>query len=135
MDKVSPQKRSEIMSRVHSKNTMPELILRRLIFSLGYRYRLHVSTLPGKPDLVFPKKKKAIFVHGCFWHSHINCVKAKAPKSRLEFWIPKLKQNAIRDQRNQSELSALSWQVLVVWQCELKDMALLKNKIIFFLNK
>jgi len=122
------------MSKVRSKNTSPELKVRKLVFSLGYRYRLHGKNLPGKPDLVFPSRKKAIFVHGCFWHYH-GCKKGQLPKSRLDYWLPKLLANRKRDAANISALTHLGWQALVVWQCEIKDVEELKETIIKFLNQ
>jgi len=122
------------MSRIHSKNTAPEIAVRRLVYSLGYRYRLHSNELPGKPDLVFAKRKKVIFVHGCFWHMHPNCPKGRPPKSKLEYWLPKLKKNRSRDLRLQRKLRSQKWGVLIVWQCELKDIEKMKYKIVKFLD-
>jgi len=112
--------RSHQMSLVRSRDTKPEMIVRRLVHSMGYRYRLHGSNLPGKPDLVFPSRRKVIFVHGCFWHRHPdpNCWRARLPKSRQEFWIPKLEGNATRDTRNITALEADGWGVMVVWECQ-----------------
>jgi len=134
MDRLSVSRRSEIMSRIHSKNTAPEIAVRRLVYSLGYRYRLHSNELPGKPDLVFAKRKKVIFVHGCFWHMHPNCPKGRPPKSKLEYWLPKLKKNRSRDLRLQRKLRSQKWGVLIVWQCELKDIEKMKYKIVKFLD-
>lgn len=122
------------MSKVRSKNTSPELAVRKLIYSLGYRYRLHGKKLPGKPDLVFPGRKKVIFVHGCFWHYH-DCKKGKPPKSRLGYWLPKLLANRERDKANISALHNLGWETLIVWQCEVKDFEKLKETVTVFLNK
>lgn len=108
------------MKAVGTKDTGPELALRKLIHRAGYRYRLHEKKLPGRPDLVFPGRHKAIFVHGCFWHGH-GCSKGKAPKSKLEYWGPKLVANKARDARNIAELRQLGWGTLVIWQCELTD--------------
>ncbi|MBS4050628.1 MAG: DNA mismatch endonuclease Vsr [Methylomonas sp.] len=121
------------MSKIRSKNTSPELAVRKLVFSLGYRYRLHGKNLPGKPDLVFPGRKKVIFVHGCFWHYH-DCKKGKPPKSRLEYWLPKLQNNRERDAANISALTDLGWEVLIIWQCEVKDLEKLKETVTEFLN-
>jgi DNA mismatch endonuclease, patch repair protein len=118
-DHVSKAKRSKMMAGIGSKNTRPELIVRKLLFSLGYRYRLHSKTLPGKPDLVFPSRKKAIFVHGCFWHGH-RCRKGQPPKSKLKFWLPKLEQNKERDRRNILLLRYRGWASKVIWECQLK---------------
>lgn len=133
MDKFSLSKRSEIMSNIRGSNTRPEIAVRKLVYALGYRYRLHVRKLPGCPDLVFRKKKKVIFVHGCFWHAH-GCKKGLPPKSNLDYWLPKLEENKHRDSRNISELKALGWKVMVIWQCELKDVELTKQRLISFLS-
>ena len=132
-DHVDQAKRSLIMAAVHSKNTKPEMVVRKLVFGLGYRYRLHVASLPGKPDLVFPGRRKAIFVHGCFWHRHTNCRYATSPKSRVEFWEAKFAANVARDRRTNRELRRLGWSVLTVWQCQLKDHGKLMGKLDDFL--
>lgn len=134
MDRVDSQKRSEIMSKVQQKDTAPEMVVRCLVHSLGYRYRLHSKQLPGKPDLVFSGRKKVIFVHGCFWHGHDGCTKGRPPKSRQEYWLPKLKANKERDARVVEELKTLGWRCLVVWQCEVKNLEMLKMNIIEFLE-
>jgi DNA mismatch endonuclease (patch repair protein) len=135
LDPLSVEERSERMGRVKSKNTLLELEVRRLIFSLGYRYRLHASNLPGNPDLVFRKKKKAIFIHGCFWHRH-NCSSGKrVPKSRLDFWIPKLRENKKRDKAKQQALSKLGWTFLIIWECEIKNKETLVSRIKNFLSE
>jgi DNA mismatch endonuclease (patch repair protein) len=133
MDRLTKQRRSEIMSRIRGKDTVPELKVRSLIHKLGYRFRLHSKTLPGKPDLVFSGRKKIIFVHGCFWHGHEGCPKGKLPKSKLDYWEPKLSENKRRDMKALRELKAEGWKALVVWQCELKDIEKLKSRIIEFL--
>lgn len=122
MDSVSRKKRSEIMALVRSKDTRPEMAVRKLVWGLGYRYRLHLRDLPGCPDLVFPGRRKVIFVHGCFWHRHKGCALARLPKSRLDFWEPKLESNALRDRRNKRALVRQGWEVLTVWECELKNI-------------
>lgn len=134
MDTRSPKQRSAIMSSVRGKNTAPELAVRHLVFGLGYRYRLHSKHLPGRPDLVFPGRKKAIFVHGCFWHGH-GCDKGRLPKSRLEYWQPKIDANRNRDARQTVELNALGWKVLTLWQCELKDPRQVAIKVKGFLGR
>lgn len=134
VDSLSPKERSEIMARVRSKNMRPELVVRKLVFALGYRYRLHAKDLSGHPDLVFRPRKKIIFVNGCFWHRHSNCVLARMPKSRLDFWEPKLEGNRLRDQKNNQELAREGWKVLTIWECELKDMARLGLRIARFLD-
>lgn len=118
MDNLSKRDRSERMSRVRSKDTKPEMEVRRLVYRMGFRYRLHVSGLPGKPDLVFPRLGKIIFVHGCFWHQHPGC--GRQPKSKLSFWLKKLSQNRERDLRNQQELRRLGWKILILWECQLR---------------
>jgi DNA mismatch endonuclease, patch repair protein len=132
-DTRSPAQRSRIMASVRQRNTGPEWAIRRLLHSRGYRYRLHAKHLPGKPDIVFPRWRKAIFVHGCFWHGH-DCSKGRAPKSRLEYWGPKLVANRRRDERVIAELAELGWKVLIVWQCETKDVETLLEKLWVFLQ-
>lgn len=134
MDTITPDERSEIMSRVRSKNMRPELLVRRLVFAMGYRYRLHVRKLPGCPDLVFSPRRKVIFVHGCFWHLHQNCSIARMPKSRLDFWKPKLEGNRDRDEKNKRKLAREGWKVLTLWECQLGNTARLETKIRKFLD-
>ncbi|MCC6425860.1 MAG: DNA mismatch endonuclease Vsr [Phycisphaerales bacterium] len=117
-DRLTEAQRSKNMSRIRSKDTGPEMVVRRLVHAMGFRYRLHVRSLPGKPDLVFPAKHKAVLVHGCFWHSHRCKEGRRSPKSRVEYWGPKIARNADRDRQNQRRLRALGWSVLVVWECE-----------------
>ena len=121
------------MQAVRSKDTGPEQKIRRLLHGLGYRYRLHRRDLPGKPDLVFPSRKKAIFVHGCFWHAH-GCRYGRPPKSRLEYWLPKLEKNKARDADKLSRLEELGWRVLIVWQCEMEDIGALADSLHCFLE-
>jgi len=119
-DVLKPDQRSRCMSAIRDRDTAPELLLRRLLHSLGYRYRIHYSRLPGKPDVVFPKRRRAIFVHGCFWHRH-NCKAGRSsPSTRRAFWTKKLQANRKRDRRQMLELRRLGWKVLTVWQCQLK---------------
>lgn len=134
MDNLSPAERSEIMARVRGKNSRPELFVRKLVYALGYRYRLHVRRLPGCPDLVFRKLRKVIFIHGCFWHRHKACALARLPKSRPEFWIPKLEGNKERDVRNKRALVREGWKVLTIWECELKDTGRMQRAIRRFLD-
>jgi DNA mismatch endonuclease (patch repair protein) len=110
------------------------MLVRRLVFAEGYRYRLHDRRLPGNPDLVFRSRRKIIFVHGCFWHRHDNCPLARTPKSRLDFWEPKLQANKERDARNEKRLVEEGWKVLTIWECELKNMDQLKQTIRRFLD-
>jgi DNA mismatch endonuclease (patch repair protein) len=136
MDNLTPAQRSERMGRVKSKDTKPEMWVRRLVHGMGYRYRLQVSALPGKPDLVFPKYRKVIFVHGCFWHRHPdrNCKLARLPKSGKGFWLNKLQSNYNRDLVKQQELRKLGWGILVIWECELRNQKLVESKIGAFLQ-
>ena len=134
VDNLSPSERSETMARVQSKHTRPELLVRKVVSALGQRYRLHAKDLPGCPDLVFRKLRKAIFVHGCFWHRHSNCALARLPKSRLDFWGPKLEGNKARDQRNRRALAKLGWKVLTVWECQLKKPVRVETRIGRFLD-
>lgn len=133
MDRLSKQRRSEIMSNIRSANTTPERAIRSLLHKLGYRYRLHSKKLSGRPDLVFPGRKKVIFVHGCFWHGHEGCLKGKLPKSNLDYWQPKLEGNKRRDLENRRKLESEGWGVLVLWQCELKNVEKLKSRVTEFL--
>jgi DNA mismatch endonuclease (patch repair protein) len=121
-DKLSEERRSENMRRIKSKNTKPEVLLRSVLHRMGYRFRIHVNNLPGKPDIVFPSRKKVIFVHGCFWHMHPDngCVDARLPNSRKEYWIPKLNRTKQRDREHIQKLTGQGWTTLVIWECELK---------------
>ena len=119
-DNHSKETRSFNMSKIRSKNTKPELKVRKFLFSEGYRYRLNVSELPGKPDLVLPKYKTVVFVHGCFWHGHQNCKYFITPKSNQSYWVPKIEKNIFRDKESTAKLTSLGWHVLEVWECELK---------------
>src|ERR1700722_6837944 len=117
------------MAKIRSKDTRPEMLVRRLLYALGYRYRLHAKDLPGRPDIVFRGRRKVIFVHGCFWHLHQGCKIARMPKSRLEFWVPKLEANKQRDTRNKRALGKEGWKVLTIWECDLKDTDRLEQRI------
>jgi DNA mismatch endonuclease (patch repair protein) len=134
MDTLSPEQRSERMSRVRGRDTKPELLIRKALHARGYRYRLHDKKLPGTPDLSFPGRRKAVFVHGCFWHMHEGCPLARMPKSRLEFWRPKLEGNRARDAVKLDQLRALGWDVMVVWECQLRELDGLVTRIESFLN-
>lgn len=120
MDKHSKEVRSYNMSQIRSTNSKPEIIVRKYLFSKGLRYRKNVKTLPGKPDIVLPKYKTIVFVNGCFWHGHKNCKYFVMPKSNIEFWNEKISRNISRDEEIHRELSAAGWNVIVVWECELK---------------
>lgn len=123
------------MRAIAKKNTKPELLVRKRLHALGYRFRLHRADLPGTPDIVLPKMRVAIMVHGCFWHQHPGCKLAKLPKSRTEYWLPKLERNAVRDQQAISDLQALGWQVLVVWECESRVPDKLDERLIRLLPR
>jgi len=127
--KVSEQ-RSRNMSAIKSKNTKPEIKVRKVLHSMGYRFRLHSKDLPGSPDIVLPKYKTVIFVHGCFWHRHENCKYASTPKTRQEFWNKKFKENIKRDSEIQDKIKNLNWRSVVIWECETKNMENLRDKII-----
>lgn len=134
-DRFSPEIRSKTMSRIRSKDMVPEMVVRRLVYGLGYRYRLHRSDLPGKPDLVFSSRKKIILVHGCFWHQHTECRDGHVPKSNINYWVPKLERNVQRDREVLENLENMGWDVLVVWECELKNPESLSGRINQFLSK
>jgi DNA mismatch endonuclease (patch repair protein) len=132
-DTRTKEQRSHIMKSVGSRDTGPELTVRRLLHRLGYRYRLHRRDLPGRPDIVFPVRRKAIFIHGCFWHGH-DCEKGKLPKSRAEYWTAKIKTNQGRDARAIAGLEDAGWQTLSVWQCELKGLDTIARALREFLG-
>lgn len=126
--------RSEVMARIRSKDTGPELKVRRATHSLGFRFRLHRKDLPGTPDLVFPKLNIALFVHGCFWHQHPGCRRATVPKTRTEFWDAKLRRNVARDRDARQHLEASGWNVHAIWECECRDDQALKAKLVEILT-
>lgn len=134
VDVFTAAKRSEIMSKIGGKDTVPELRVRRLLHALGYRFRLHRSDLPGKPDIVLPRHRKITFVHGCFWHGHRGCPRAKLPSTNTAFWRSKIGGNVYRDQRTRRKLAALGWEVLIVWQCELANLHALTDRLFRFLQ-
>lgn len=134
MDTLSSHERSERMGRIRSKHTKPELAVRRLVHSLGKRYRLHGIDLPGCPDLVFSSYGKVILVHGCYWHRHKGCPHTRLPKSRLDFWRPKLEANAVRDAKNVRKLRALGWGVMVIWECQVAKREKIATRIKRFLQ-
>ena len=137
MDRVSPEVRSATMRAIRSKGMKPELAVRRMVHAMGYRYRLHRHDLPGRPDMVFPGRRKIVFVHGCFWHQHSdpNCKLAHRPRSNLEYWGPKLRRNQERDSANRRQLAGLGWDVLVIWECEVKDDDGVAERIRDFLER
>lgn len=136
MDKLTPERRSENMRRIRSKGMKPEIAVRKLVYAMGYRYRLHERSLPGKPDIVFKGKKKAIFIHGCFWHQHSdsNCRISRIPKSNTDYWNNKLKANVERDSMVLSALNDAGWNVLTIWECQLKNMDSLREIVASFLS-
>jgi len=134
MDTFRPGQRSEVMRRVRAFDTEPEMAVRRFVHGLGFRYRLHRRELPGNPDLVFPKLRKIIFVHGCFWHGHHCRAGRNRPNSNTGYWIPKLDRNKSRDRRNRRKLKRLGWDVLVVWECQLKRSERVAGRIAKFLS-
>ncbi len=134
MDTRTTEQRRRIMQSVRSKNTGPEQAIRKALFAAGYRYRLHRKDMAGSPDIVFPSRRKAIFVHGCFWHGH-GCNKGRLPKSRLDYWRPKIEANQFRDRRNLDILEAEGWRVLVVWQCELREFLAAFERIVRFVDE
>ena len=133
-DKFTPEERSRIMSRVRNRDTKPEKVIRSLLHAVGYRFRLHRRDLPGNPDIVLPKYKKVVFVHGCFWHGHSGCPRAARPTSNVEFWNKKIDANIARDAAARNGLAALGWKPLVVWQCEIRSLAALTDKLEQFLK-
>lgn len=133
-DVLSPEQRSRCMSAIRGRDTNPEMFVRSMVHRLGYRFRLHREDLPGKPDLVFPGRRKVIFVHGCFWHQHPGCRFATRPTTRTEFWAEKLDGNRARDVRVERELRELGWGIVVVWECRTTDSNRLSRKISRFLG-
>lgn len=134
VDHIDRAKRSLNMAAIRSENTGPEMAIRTIIHRLGYRYRLHVRSLPGRPDLVFPSRRKVVFVHGCFWHRHPKCRYATSPKTRKEFWQGKFASNVARDRRATRKLRRMGWAVLTVWACELKKRDKLTERLNDFLS-
>lgn len=133
MDIWDKRKRSEVMSKIHSKGTKPELALRKALFARGFRFRVNYTKLPGKPDIVLPKYKTVIFVNGCFWHHHEGCKYAYTPKTNTKFWIDKINSNVLRDKINRQKLLVLGWNVIIIWECEIRhthDITPLINRIL-----
>jgi DNA mismatch endonuclease, patch repair protein len=134
MDIVSSAKRSQMMSGIRGKDTKPEIAVRKAAHSLGYRFRLNRRDLPGSPDIVFPGRKTALFVHGCYWHRHEGCKRCYTPKSNIEFWERKFENNVSRDNRVQKELEQMGWQVAIVWECEVSSPDGLRGKLKAYLQ-
>src|SRR6266404_5297988 len=135
MDPLTRKQRSERMSLVTAKNTKPELIVRSLVHRLGFRFRLHRPDLPGKPDLVLARHQKVIFVHGCFWHGHVRCSRAGLPSTNIEFWEKKILANRKRDASVKGKLNRSGWQILIIWQCQTKNIESLTERLKCFLEK
>ena len=133
-DTVSPEVRSRIMAQVKSKGMKPEMQVRRLLHGLGYRYRLHRKDLPGRPDLVFPSRRKVVFVNGCFWHKHSGCPRVRIPATNRDYWQSKLERNRARDERNITLLQENGWKVITVWECQLRDSKTIADRLISFLE-
>lgn len=134
MDKVTREKRSEVMRAVRSKDTKIELVVRKLAHSMGFRFRVNVKDLPGKPDLAIKSRKKAIFVHGCFWHRHLGCKRASTPVSNQDYWIKKFSLNVERDRRIMQSYADMGWTPLVIWECEVVDAESLKRRLATYLK-
>jgi len=122
------------MRRIRSRDTFPEMVVRRLAHNMGFRFRLHVAKLPGKPDLVFARLSRIIEVRGCFWHQHPGCIDSHIPKSRISYWKPKLSRNQERDKENLRNLAKLGWKVLVIWECEVRNLQRLSSRLERFLG-
>ena len=134
VDILTREHRSWNMSRIRGKNTSPEMVVRRILHSMGYRFRLHYKHLPGCPDIVMPKFKAAIFVHGCFWHRHLNCFNCTTPTANRKFWLEKLQGNVERDKKNLSTLKKAGWRTLIVWECQIADIVKIKSRLARFID-
>jgi DNA mismatch endonuclease (patch repair protein) len=133
-DVFAPEKRSWLMSHIKGKNTKPEIKVRKMIYSMGYRYRLNVKELPGKPDIVLRNRRKVIFVHGCYWHGHKDCSRAHRPSSNIDFWNDKIEANMRRDEKVIRELKAAGWSVFIVWECQLRHAEEVEKRLRDFLG-
>jgi DNA mismatch endonuclease, patch repair protein len=131
--RLSPEARLRVMRSIRKTDTSPEIAVRRIIHRLGFRYRLHVRELPGTPDIVLPRARKIVLVHGCFWHQHAGCPLARLPRGRPEYWLPKLARNRQRDQASEKALAALGWRVLVIWECQIRKTEQLRENLKSFL--
>lgn len=134
MDNLSPTKRSENMRRIRNRDTLPEVVLQSVIRSLRFAFKKHANDLPGRPDFVFVKSRKVIFLNGCFWHSHGRCKIARVPKTRRSYWVPKLEGNKKRDMRIRMRLRRLGWAVLTVWECQIEDLERVRRRVRHFLS-
>ncbi len=134
MDTLTPEQRRRTMSRIKGRDTGPEILVRRMLHRMGFRFRLNVRGLPGTPDIVLPRHRAVIFVHGCFWHGHEGCPRATIPETRREFWLKKIASAKARDTKAETALTAAGWRVLTLWQCELKDLATLEDRLRAFLG-
>jgi DNA mismatch endonuclease (patch repair protein) len=132
---LTAERRSENMRRIRSRDTSPEMIVRKIVHSLGYRFRLHRRDLPGRPDVVLPRLHKVILVHGCFFHQHNRCIDGRLPESRAEYWVPKLARNVKRDRVNRARLTRTGWSSLVIWECETKKPSKVTAKIQRFIRR
>lgn len=133
-DPLNKSERSQQMRLVRSKNTRPEMVVRKAVWGMGYRYRLHTPDVPGRPDIVFRKRRKAIFVHGCFWHRHDGCVRNRTPKTRVYFWKKKFRENVARDRHVRNKLLRRGWKILVIWECMSEKRAALEARLHSFLE-
>lgn len=134
VDRITKAQRSELMSRIRRADTKPELVIRRMLHSLGYRFRVQLKGVPGRPDLAFTRRRKLIQVHGCFWHAHEGCPSARIPITRSDFWSSKFARNKERDHRLEEAATAAGWESLVVWECELKNIERLRARLVDFLG-
>ncbi len=134
-DIFSKAKRHDIMSKIFGKDTKPEIIVRKFLYANGFRFRKNDKRYPGKPDIVVPKLKTAIFIHGCFWHGHTNCTAAALPQSNRVFWEDKISKTVLRDQKKKTELEQLNWRVIVIWQCEIKTFEKRKSRFELLLHE
>lgn len=135
MDTLTPEARSRTMSHIRGKDTAPERMVRSMLHKMGYRFRLHVARLPGKPDIVLPRRKAVILVHGCFWHGHEGCRRAGVPATNTQFWLEKIAANKARDARTVAELEKAGYRCLIIWQCELKNPDAVKRRLSDFLTE
>lgn len=133
-EKLTSEQRSALMGRIRRSNTKPELVVRRVLFSLGYRYRLQWRAAPGRPDVAFPGRRKAIYIHGCFWHQHSGCRLSRVPTTRRDFWIEKFNRNKARDARDLARAAQEGWSTLVIWECETRDHLTLRERLVQFIG-